>query len=104
LLKDLGSVDPTFDRSLSLKNAQVQPYHNNSILEAQYRELLAATSCSSLECLRSIDSTTLNKGAEAALLAGYQTTPKLYSYGDYYFGPSVDGEYARLPPYSSEQS
>lgn len=75
----------------------MQPYHNDSVLEAQYQELLVATSCSSLECLRSIDETSLNKGAEAALLAGYQTKPKLYSYGDYYFGPSVDGEYVSPP-------
>lgn len=98
LPKDLGSVDTTWDRSLSLTNAQVQPYHNNSVLEMQYRELLAATNCISLECLRSIDATALKMGTQAALLAAYQTTPKLYSYGDYYFGPSVDGEYARLPP------
>jgi hypothetical protein len=81
---------------LVLTRPKVQPYHNNSILEAQYHELLAATSCASLECLRSIDETALNMGAQAATVSGYQTKPMLYSYGDYYFGPSVDGEYASL--------
>jgi len=72
---------------------QVQPYHNNSILETQYRELLAATNCTDLTCLRSINETAINMGSQAATVSGYKTKPMMYGYGDYYYGPSVDGEY-----------
>lgn len=76
----------------------MQPYHNNSVLESQYREVLAATNCTNLQCLRSLDTQSLNLGAQAALVAAYTTRPMQYGYGDYYYGPTVDGEYIRDLP------
>ena len=74
---------------------QTQPYHNNSVLEGQYREVLNATNCADLQCLRSINSTALNMGSQTALVNAYANNPRLYTFGDYYYGPSVDGEYVR---------
>lgn len=92
-----GETNPPF-RAVISERPWVQPYHNNSILDSQFRELLAATNCTNLQCLRSLNSTALNVGAEAATLAGYTERPMLYGYGDYYFGPAVDGEYIRDLP------
>lgn len=73
-----------------------KPYHNNSVLEIQFRELLNATKCPDLQCLRSINSTALNLGQQAALINAYLNHPELYAFGDYYYGPTVDGEHVSL--------
>jgi hypothetical protein len=51
----------------------------------QYRELLNATACPDLQCLRSINSTVLNKGAQAALINAYLNHPELIAFGDYWY-------------------
>jgi len=51
----------------------------------QYRELLNATACQDLQCLRSINSTVLNKGAQAALINAYLNHPELIAFGDYWY-------------------
>lgn len=60
---------------------QTQTYHNSSVLEIQYREVLNATNCSDLACLRSINSTALNRGAQQALINAYANHPQLYAFG-----------------------
>jgi len=55
----------------------------------QYRELLNATACSDLQCLRSINSTILNKGAQAALINAYLNHPELIAFGDYWYAPAT---------------
>jgi len=60
---------------------QAQTYHNNSVLEIQYREVLNATGCADLQCLRSINSTALSSGAQQALINAYANHPQLYAFG-----------------------
>jgi len=75
-----------------------QPFHNNTILEAQYTEVLSAANCTNIQCLRTINSTQLDAAAQAAEAAGFDTRPMYYGYGDFYWGPSVDGEIIRDLP------
>lgn len=58
--------------------AQWQPYHNNTVLEDQYREVLAAANCTNLQCLRSISSESLDLASQAALAAGYTNSSHEY--------------------------
>ena len=65
-------------------------YHNNTILEGQYRGLLATTNCTDLICLRSLDTETLKVAQQQTFVNAYYTVPNgLYGYGDFYYGPSV---------------
>ena len=73
-----------------------QPYHNDTVLEFQYRELLQEAACKDLACLRQLDVTTLSSAIEKTYTDGYNGDStvgngNLYGYGDYYYGPSVDG-------------
>ncbi|KAK4950569.1 hypothetical protein LTR28_007005, partial [Elasticomyces elasticus] len=69
------------------------------VLEDQYRELLAATNCTNLQCLRSIDPAVLHLASQATYIAGYMAQPGMnYGYGDFYYGPSVDGNIIRDLP------
>lgn len=49
----------------------LQSYKNNTILETQYRELLAATKCMDLACLRSVSSNEIVAAMQSSLDAGY---------------------------------
>jgi len=86
-----GDDSPPF-RAVISERPWVQSYHNNSVLQIQYREVLNATGCTDLTCLRALDSTALNVGAQTALVNGYTNRPQLYGFGDYWYGPVVDGE------------
>ncbi|KAJ9644670.1 Golgi apyrase [Coniosporium tulheliwenetii] len=66
-----------------------QPYHNDTILESQYRDLLSASNCTSLRCLRQLPYNTLATAIQSTYILGYQAG--LYGHGDFYYGPSVDG-------------
>ena len=68
----------------------LQSYKNNTILETQYRELLAATNCVDLACLRSVSSHEINAAMQSSLDAGYLN--HVYGWGDFYYGPSIDGD------------
>jgi len=92
-----GVADPPFSAAIS-EFPWWQPYHNNSLLEIQYRQVLRAAKCADIKCLRSLDSKDLDLAAEAALIAGYNASPRDYEYGDFYYGPSVDGQYIRDLP------
>jgi len=85
-----GEANPPFQAVIS-ERPWVQEYHNNSVLEIQFRELLNATRCGDLACLRSLNETQLNVGQQFALINGYLNHPQLYAFGDYWFGPTVDG-------------
>jgi carboxylesterase type B len=73
-----------------------QPYHDSYVQERQYSVLLGQANCSDIVCLRSI--------SEAALLQAYQTSYAVgyaagqYGYGDYWYGPLVDGNIIRDLP------
>lgn len=73
-----------------------QPLHDDKVLETQYTDLLTASGCDSLECLRELDSETLTNASQAVLDIGYAAGS--YGFGDYYFGPSVDGSIIRDLP------
>ncbi|KAG8631603.1 hypothetical protein KVT40_000743 [Elsinoe batatas] len=75
-----------------------QPYHNDTILGDQYRQVLTASNCTDLNCLRSIPSDVLNAASQTAQRVGYQSNPKYYGYGDFYYGPAVDGDAIRDLP------
>jgi len=70
-----------------------QSYKNNTVLEYQYREMLAATNCSTLACLRQQTTETLINATQFSLAVGY--TSNIYGWGDFYYGPSVDGDIIR---------
>ena len=90
-----GENNPPFRAAIS-ERPWIQEYHNNSVLEIQYREVLKATACDDLACLRSINTTQLNTGQQNALVNAYLERPQLYGFGDYWYGPTVDGEYVGI--------
>jgi len=75
-----------------------QPFHNQTTLDTQYRQVLTAANCSDIQCLRTISSQQLDIASQSAQLTGYSSQPMDYGYGDFYYGPSVDGEYVRDLP------
>ncbi|KAK3670089.1 hypothetical protein LTR78_010029 [Recurvomyces mirabilis] len=89
-----GEDNPPFQAVIS-ERPWVQEYHNNSVLEIQFRELLNATRCADLACLRTINETQLNVGQQLALVNGYRNHPQLYAFGDYWYGPTIDGQTVR---------
>ncbi|KAK5764617.1 hypothetical protein LTS12_005117 [Elasticomyces elasticus] len=89
-----GVEDPPF-RAVISERPWVQTYHNNTVLDIQFQELLDATSCADLACLRLISTDALNVGQQVALVNGYLNHPRLYGFGDYWYGPTVDGKHIR---------
>lgn len=85
-----GETNPPF-RAAIAEYPWWQPFHNNSVLEDQYRELLAASNWSNLACLRSLNTSALALATAATYLVAYNARPALYGYGDFYYGPVVDG-------------
>jgi len=76
-----------------------QPFHADDILEAQYQQLLQAAGCLDLPCLRNTTENVLAAAAQETYSLGYRHSPRpLYGYGDFYWGPSVDGEIIRGLP------
>jgi hypothetical protein len=73
-------------------------YHNNTILEGQYRLLLSAAGCTDLQCLRTVDSASLKIATQQTYVDAYNSDPGLYAFGDFYYGPSVDGDLIRDLP------
>jgi hypothetical protein len=53
--------------------------------------MLAATGCQSggLSCMRQVSEADLIKAQQAATSAAY---PQYYEFGDFYFGPTIDGK------------
>jgi carboxylesterase type B len=79
-----------------------QSYHNDTILESQYRELIKASNCDNLQCLRKLPYDTLATAIQAAYTSAYRAGR--YGFGDHYYGPSVDGSVIRdLPSNEFEQ-
>lgn len=73
-----------------------QPFRNESTLEKQYRLLLNTSSCNNIDCLRRLPSDKLAKATQSTYDAAY--ADGRYSYGDFFYGPSVDGEIIRQLP------
>ncbi|KAL9079065.1 MAG: hypothetical protein Q9157_002033 [Trypethelium eluteriae] len=93
-----GEINPPF-RSAIAEYPWMQPYHPDSVLEDQYHELLNATSCDSLFCLRALSTSELVTATQATYGQGYWAIPEgHYGYGDFYYGPAVDGNIIRELP------
>lgn len=67
-----------------------------TILEAQYYDLLSASGCSNLSCLRELSEDALFAAANATLTLGGERGLK--SQSDFYYGPFVDGTVIRDLP------
>jgi len=66
-----------------------QSYKNGTVLEAQYRQLLTATNCRELSCIRSKSTETLIDAMQTTFRVGF--AEGWYGWGDFYYGPAVDG-------------
>ncbi|THY81075.1 hypothetical protein D6C95_09241 [Aureobasidium pullulans] len=67
----------------------MQSYKKKTVLNAQYSDILSASNCSTLTCLRSLSEEALTNAIDASYEIGY--AQGLYTYGDFYHGPAVDG-------------
>ena len=67
-----------------------QPYHDPNVYEQQYAQLLNVTNCSNLTCLRAVPEGALRTAAEQTYYYGYKPA-LLFGYGDFYYGPALDG-------------
>ncbi|KAF2720716.1 alpha/beta-hydrolase [Polychaeton citri CBS 116435] len=86
-----GDPNPPFRAAIS-EYPWWQSFKNDSALEAQYRNLLDAAHCNSLDCLRNLDEHALKLATESTYARAYLEQPTgTYAYGDFYYGPSVDG-------------
>jgi carboxylesterase type B len=71
-----------------------QLYHSPSIYEDQYNQLLNFTSCPDLACLRGVSDPDLKAAAERSYNESY-IPDYLYGFGDFYYGPALDGNILR---------
>ena len=95
-----GVSNPPF-RAVISEYPWWQNYHNSTVLQAQYRQMLDATSCSNLNCLRNQPTQTLIDAMQTTLNVSYALEGAgsgYYYWGDFYFGPSVDGNIIRDLP------
>ncbi|KAH7374054.1 Alpha/Beta hydrolase protein [Cadophora sp. MPI-SDFR-AT-0126] len=66
---------------------------NNSWLNRQYDRLIDNANCSSLDCLRGLSLSSIRKATTAAAQQAY--TAGEYPFGNFYWGPYVDGTIIR---------
>ena len=90
-----GDDSPPFRAAIS-EYPWWQTYKNDTILDAQFRELLAASNCTELNCLRNLSESDLANATQATYQSAYDSGN--YAYGDFYYGPAVDGEIIRDLP------
>ncbi|KZT55321.1 alpha/beta-hydrolase, partial [Calocera cornea HHB12733] len=91
-----GVPNPPF-RAVIAEYPWMQPFKNATTLEAQYRYLLTAAGCNDLACLRGLSIETLANATQLVYNDAYNA-PGGYGYGDFYFGPAVDGDIIRDLP------
>jgi len=91
-----GVTNPPF-RAVIAEYPWWQPYKSNAILQNQYRGLLSAANCSTLECLRSLDTDTLRTAQQQTYFDAYYDEG-VVAFGDFYYGPAVDGDIIRDLP------
>jgi carboxylesterase type B len=73
-----------------------QTYKTDAILDTQFRDLLIASNCTELDCLRNLSEKDLANATQATYQIAYESGN--YAYGDFYYGPAVDGEIIRDIP------
>jgi carboxylesterase type B len=73
-----------------------QAYKTKATLDSQYSDLLKASKCSSLACLRGLPFEELANATLNTYQTGYEAGN--YAFGDFYYGPTVDGDIIRDYP------
>ncbi|KAJ4865659.1 carboxylesterase family domain-containing protein [Trichoderma breve] len=74
----------------------LQPYHDDTFLQKQYQNFLNDAKCGNVACLRKLSPSALETAINKSYYTGYDAG--IYSYGDMYYGPSVDGDFVRDLP------
>lgn len=87
-----GVSNPPFRSAIS-EYPWWQSYKNGTVLQAQYRQMLAATACYDLACLRNQSAVALIGAMQATFDVGFNQG--WYGHGDFYYGPAVDGDAIR---------
>ncbi|RMJ24384.1 Carboxylesterase family [Aspergillus sp. HF37] len=90
-----GVASPPF-RAVMSEYPWWQSFRNQSSNERQYRLLLDTASCSNIDCLRRLPINKLATAVQSTFNTAYENGH--YADGDFYFGPSVDGEVIRQLP------
>ena len=84
-----GGGRPPFHAAIA-ESPWWQQLHDDEVLEAQFKQLLKASGCRTLACLRRLSANQLASASELVYELGW--ADGTYGFGDYYFGPYVDGE------------
>lgn len=75
-----------------------QQYLRIEQLEKQYFNLLLSANCSTLVCLQALSENKLKEATQATYISAYANGD--YGYGNFYYGPYVDGDLIRGLPSS----
>lgn len=73
-----------------------QPFLDDQAQQQQYSNVLSLAGCHDLSCLRSLSSSALQDVALQSFVTAYNRSE--YGFGDFYYGPVVDGEFLRELP------
>lgn len=73
-----------------------QQFLREEQLAKQYDDILEAANCSKLECLQALPEDILKEATQATYISAY--AEKVYGYGNFYYGPYVDGDVIRDLP------
>ncbi|OAG07965.1 carboxylesterase [Paraphaeosphaeria sporulosa] len=73
-----------------------QQFLREEQLTKQYDNLLEAANCATLMCLKALPEDILKEATQATYISAY--ADKVYGYGNFYYGPYVDGDIIRDLP------
>ncbi|KAK4503862.1 hypothetical protein PRZ48_004777 [Zasmidium cellare] len=90
-----GALNPPF-RAAIAEYPWMQQYRNASALGRQYDLLRQASGCNDLRCLRLLPDTKLRSATKETITTAYRNGD--YGFGDFFFGPYVDGSVIRDLP------
>jgi carboxylesterase type B len=66
------------------------PFKTDTVLQAQFQNLLQTSACRNLDCLRALPADVLANTTQQADILGLDEGR--YGHGDYYYTPSIDGK------------
>ncbi|TIA27512.1 hypothetical protein D6C78_11065, partial [Aureobasidium pullulans] len=95
LMLNGGTSDPPF-RAAIANFPWWQTFHNQTLYDLQYRNVLRTTGCGDLSCLRALPLQSLATALNQTFFSDYQKG--YFGYGDFYYGPAVDGNIIRGLP------
>lgn len=75
-----------------------QSFKPESYLEEQYQNVLNQANCSSIDCLRSLPTEKIKELSESTQAKWVDSNYTKYAYGDFYYGPVIDGNFIRELP------